>query len=699
MRYRACTDEDVAFLRTRVAGRGQNRPKLSSKRFRNVSVITAWNAHKDKLNELGTIRFAQETGQKLVDFYSEDKLSQKALESKNKKNVLSKRASQIYKADRLTKKIQTQLWNLAPNLTDHIPGKLSLCIGLPVMIRHNDATELCITKGQEGTVAGWHSATGSKGQRVLDTLFVKLVNPPSTVQIDGLPENVVPITPFSHPAKCTLPDDTVIGINRTQVAILPNFGMTDYSSQGKTRPDNVVDLQNCSGHQSVYTCLSRSSTAAGTIIVQGFHASMITGGCTGFLRQEFRELELLDEITRMKYEGIIPESAKINGHRRNILIRQFREWKGANFVPSNLHPSITWSENRPFAIEPTVNEAKWEILKKVDGDDDKKAPKNKVKKEQDYSKFVAAKGTVPIALKTSNKRKFEASETSDKPLVKKKKTTTNSSETIVGPIGLQWDNDNWSCAYDALFTILHGIWSGNVNQWSMTFQNMNRYMRMLSQGFDMHLHDRKTIENVRDGIRHELNITDADAFPMGPRGMRIADLAHVMLSTSAPIAETIFKCVDCGCISAGASRLSTYFIEFQISSLNIQPSDSVSNIFRRYVNRECSRKCDECDGAVRRELCFDDIPKILVFHLPHTSVKISSKMKVGGKVLRLRGVVYHGDYHYTARVVSIDESVWFHDGMHTGNSTLSHGSLGKLSRSELNKCRSKNIELVIYSQD
>ena len=38
--------------------------------------------------------------------------------------------------------------------TAHFPGRLSLCIGMPVMIRNNDVTELCITKGQEGFIAG-----------------------------------------------------------------------------------------------------------------------------------------------------------------------------------------------------------------------------------------------------------------------------------------------------------------------------------------------------------------------------------------------------------------------------------------------------------------------------------------------------------------------------------------------------------------
>jgi len=38
---------------------------------------------------------------------------------------------------------------------------------------NNDATELCITKGQEGHV-GWKSGIESRGQLVLETLYVKL---------------------------------------------------------------------------------------------------------------------------------------------------------------------------------------------------------------------------------------------------------------------------------------------------------------------------------------------------------------------------------------------------------------------------------------------------------------------------------------------------------------------------------------------
>jgi hypothetical protein len=144
------------------------------------------------------------------------------------------------------------------------------------MIRNNESTELCITKGQEGRVAGWTEATGNHDQRILDTLFVELIDPPKTIQVPDLPKNVVAITKTSKKVWCMLPDDMSLQITREQVLVLPNFAMTDSSSQGKTRAINVVDLNNCPNHFSYYTALSRSSTSAVTIILQGMDAHKIT---------------------------------------------------------------------------------------------------------------------------------------------------------------------------------------------------------------------------------------------------------------------------------------------------------------------------------------------------------------------------------------------------------------------------------------
>ncbi|KAI4294047.1 hypothetical protein K525DRAFT_152912, partial [Schizophyllum commune Loenen D] len=67
-----------------------------------------------------------------------------------------------------------------------------------------------------------------------------------------------------------------------------------------------------------YVALSRGRTSAGTLILRGYNPTKIQGGCSGALRQEFRELELLNEITKLQYEGKLP--AEVTGHRRKDLI-------------------------------------------------------------------------------------------------------------------------------------------------------------------------------------------------------------------------------------------------------------------------------------------------------------------------------------------------------------------------------------------
>jgi hypothetical protein len=363
MRYKACTPEDVTFLRSRISSQLPGRPSLVSTEFRNVSIITALNVHKDEINRLGTLRFAQETSQELVHFYSEDTFSSANTDG-NSRSGRPKRPRNKSKATVLTDSVQNVVWNQPPCSTDKgIPGKLSLCVGLPVIIRSNSATELCITRGQEAVVHSWQSVVGSRGQLVLDTLFVELQKPPQNIQFEGLPLNVVPLTKTSVPLKCTLPTDECIYITRTQIEVLPNFAMTDYSSQGKTRPFNPVDLNNCRTHQSYYTALSRSATAAGTCIVQGFDSRMVMGGASGALRQEFRELELLDDIVRLKYQGRLPES--IAGDRRNIVIQSFQAWKGENYVPSHVHKAIRWSKSSPFNVE-NSEAISWHIIQKPD---------------------------------------------------------------------------------------------------------------------------------------------------------------------------------------------------------------------------------------------------------------------------------------------------------------------------------------------
>ena len=341
MRYKVCTTNNIAFLRSQVSCNLPSRPSINNACFRNVSIITCLNSLKDKINHLGALRFAQESNQSLVDFFSIDMLHLEDIKDSRgrKRQVRQKPCSELTEHGKIKPIIQKIVWEQPPCAnTKLIPGRLSLCVGMPVMIRNNIVTELCITKGQEGFVYGWQSQA-INSVNTLDTLFIQLSDPSTLVQLDGLPLNIVPLAKNSVATTCNLPDDSSLEILHSQPDVLPNFAMTDFASQGKMQVNNVVDLRYMRSHQGYYTSLSCGTSAAGTLILGGFHPSKITGGASGALHQEFYELELLDEITTLHYENKLLRKI-VMADRRNTLIALFREKKGSEYMPSKMHKAI-----------------------------------------------------------------------------------------------------------------------------------------------------------------------------------------------------------------------------------------------------------------------------------------------------------------------------------------------------------------------
>ncbi|KAF8870506.1 hypothetical protein BD779DRAFT_1455303, partial [Infundibulicybe gibba] len=245
--------------------------------------------------------------------------------------------------------------------------------------------------------------------------------------------------------------------------------MTDYASQGKTRAYNVVDLNNCYLHQSYYTALSRSASAAGTIILQGFDAKKITGGASGALRQEFRELEFLDEITRLTYESKLPP--RVTGDRRNTLVTSYRLFKGEGYIPKTVHNAIRWSKSDPYLMtEPLEGQTKLDSTRTL-------TP-------------VSAPSSTPMPSKVLKRRVSKSAEDSMQP----KKIKPGSAYQMTGresaqhdmPVGTKWENN--SCAYDVVVTILFNIWRDDGDAWTERFNALNtELMGLLATGFMNHM--------------------------------------------------------------------------------------------------------------------------------------------------------------------------------------------------------------------
>ncbi|KAF8230794.1 hypothetical protein L208DRAFT_1200632, partial [Tricholoma matsutake] len=70
------------------------------------------------------------------------------------------------------------------------------------------------------------------------------------------------------------------------------------------------------------------------------------------LRQEFSELEMLDDITTLRYNGKLPVS--VVGECRNDLISAFCMVRGDKYVPPKVHRAICWKDSHSFHLSDGV---------------------------------------------------------------------------------------------------------------------------------------------------------------------------------------------------------------------------------------------------------------------------------------------------------------------------------------------------------
>ncbi|KAI9059282.1 hypothetical protein FKP32DRAFT_1580415 [Trametes sanguinea] len=671
MRYSRCTVADVDLLRSRVCRPSLGDDQLEDQRFHDVSIITARNAHRDAINEFRAQEFANRTGQTLTSFVSVDTWGQV------KDNSSIRRAQRQYAdivdpvraSNTVGPNMQRVLWGLPPTLTEHHAGVLRLCRGMPILLKYNEATELCVTNGAEATVVDWHAHTIPGDWYVLDVLFVRLTNPPRPLQLPGLPPNVVPLTRTKKTVKCMLPvDDLLVSISREQVMVLPNFAMTDYASQGRTRVNNVVHLTHCKNHQSIYTCLSRSSSLQGTLLLDGFDASKIRGGASSALRQEFRELELLDDITRLRDEGLLPET--VCGSSRRELLKSFVAWKGKKYVPPHVHPALDWANAADDGLPATVDtQPAMDALFYRKGD---KLP------QSDPGSTVAGISVATARPKrTQNvgdwsprakKRvRDEAAYDVDRP------PAVVSSVYEVVRRGLIWDSEDWSCAYDAILTVLMNLFVDLGQDWMNRVAPDNTYMDILRARIPSCCSGAESPEALRDTFRDVLHVIHPQRFLRRGRVLTaVSDILACLFYCPINFGQSRIRCRFCSCESThvvDVSRSYAWYLTLDAIRSCFPNHNSISS--QDYVdcvlNSGIQVHCTTCRtmnyvstilSVAPPLISIESIQGVRLRPLSTISLEVNGEPKLW----RLAGAIYLGFSHFTCRYLSTDGQMWYHDG-------------------------------------
>ena len=95
-------------------------------------------------------------------------------------------------------------------------------------------------------------------------------------------------------------------------------------------------------------------------------------------------------------------------------------------------------------------------------------------------------------------------------------------------------------------------------------------------------------------------------------------------------------------------------------------------------------------------------PNVLVLEINSRNIKISKTLKFvqdgGSVVLKVRGLIYHGVFHFTSHIIGTDNIVWYHDGMTTGSTCKNEGDFDNFSNREIMNSKGKVLTMVVYAR-
>ena len=303
-----------------------------------------------------------------------------------------------------------------------------------------------------------------------------------------------------------------------------------------------------------------------------------------------------------------------------------------------------------------------------------------------------------MPVKSGKKRKLEEAENLGASTKKTKAAQiVMASNDSSSPSGLIWDGDNYSCAYDSLFTVLYEIWSNDTKVWTRRFKEINQhYLKSLSVCFKKYMNGQATFETARDTIRHEIYTKNPEQFPYGTRGTSVAALTSTILAPHGFVAISSPVCTSCEYSEPSIDDR----LEFVLHEKEDTPKSTSK--WLGSLEHETHEKCPHCFSAMMQPINFKSAPNVLVFEINSRKIKVSKTLKFEQEgetvVLDIRGLIYHGDFHFTSRIIGTDGMVWYHDGMTTGSSCENEGDFDKFSSRKLLRCKGKKLILVVYAR-
>lgn len=246
------------------------------------------------------------------------------------------------------------------------------------------------------------------------------------------------------------------------------------------------------------------------------------------------------------------------------------------------------------------------------------------------------------------------------------------------PLGLTWDENDYSCAYDSLFTVLRHIWFEGQLKQKAYFENGPKYFRILHSQFTSLFNETCTFEAVRDNLRFMLNREKPSQYLYGRNYTDIDELVRDF--TSAKLyGMSHLQCLSC---KFSFNRQHPYLTDYTAvgwSSLDQAILEDTASV-QTYLDYKLIKKnekttyiCPKClKNRIENQLystqCINELPMFLIFALSSwidIDRCIEFEVLNSRKKYTLKGIIYSNRDHFTARLIDENLDVWYHDGQTT----------------------------------
>ena len=349
--------------------------------------------------------------------------------------------------------------------------------------------------------------------------------------------------------------------------------------------------------------------------------------------------------------------------------------------------TLKWTKSDPMNVLKAQTDTQWQLIERF---------------KEKGTKYIPASGTVAIDNKKTLKRKADEIssiiKTDEKPsviIIPNKRPKNNLDvQNQDAPIGLIWDSDDHSCAYDALFTILGDIWVYNPTLWTHEFSLMSSFANKLGLGFQQVSLKQKDFEDARNSIHNILCNKDPVAFPYGTSGVDMSDLFFYMF-TGKSIGKLKYNCTECGTVLISATKVTSLF------TITHKRYNSIQEHIDANDNK--TKKCNRCGKDSSRSYKYNSPQRFRIIGFTQNSqdIEISKtitlKSDSGAVVLPIRGAIYYTGNHFVSRIISPAGEVWYHDGIETKRQCIREGHLIDFSGCSLKLHGSKKCVGVVYS--